>query len=255
MPVLLTLGPLLFSDFEVPDSSNFGGEQMLVVRKLVGGDRVIDAMGRDDDDIRWSGRFRGDQAETRAALADSLRVDGQPITSAWSSRRYLVVVRDFKAQFQQPFEIPYSIVCTVLQDLSVPIASLAGDINAAINSDVTGAGVLGTGLSMADVSAGLAGVSAAVGIVNNFPGAPVSQLIQVQTALSVAQSAVTGRLNSLNGVVANAGSVAGVVGGLGPQSIAASLSGQATAFQQLGQLYQIQALLGRTSVNVANAGS
>jgi hypothetical protein len=46
-----------------------------------------------------------------------------------------------------------------------------------------------------------------------------------------------------------------VVGGGAPQALAASLSGQSAAFGQLAQLYQLQALLGRTSINVANAGS
>jgi hypothetical protein len=49
--------------------------------------------------------------------------------------------------------------------------------------------------------------------------------------------------------------VAGMVGGGAPAALAASLSGQSAAFGQLAQLYQLQALLGRTSINVANAGS
>src|SRR5258708_34428670 len=99
MAVVLTLGPLLFTDFEVPESINVGGKQIRVVHKLVGGDRVIDAMGRDDDDIVWSGRFRGSAAEIRARLADFLRVQGQPLVLAWSTYRYLVMV-GFKADFK-----------------------------------------------------------------------------------------------------------------------------------------------------------
>lgn len=48
MTVILTLGPVLFQDFEVPEKISVGGEHSLVVHKLVGRARVVDAMGRDD---------------------------------------------------------------------------------------------------------------------------------------------------------------------------------------------------------------
>src|SRR3954447_2627883 len=139
MAVVLTLGSVLFTDFEVPESINFGGEQMLSIRKLVGGDRVIDAMGRDDDDIHWSGRFRGSPGEVRARLGDYSRIQGQELVLAWSSFRYLVIVRSFKADFQVAgLEVPYSIACTVIEDLTNPILDTSMSADAAINSDVNG---------------------------------------------------------------------------------------------------------------------
>ena len=77
MVVLLTLGGIIFQDFEVPDNIGIGGEQALVVHKLPGGARVIDAMGADHRDITWSGRFRSGNAEARARLLDSYRIGGK----------------------------------------------------------------------------------------------------------------------------------------------------------------------------------
>jgi hypothetical protein len=45
MTVTLTLGGVVFADFEIPDSISSGGEQMLTVHKLPGGNRIIDALG------------------------------------------------------------------------------------------------------------------------------------------------------------------------------------------------------------------
>ena len=111
----LTLGGVVFADFEIPDAINFGGEQSLIVHKLPGGNRVIDAMGPDDADIRWSGRFRGPNAEERALLLDFMRRAGQQVLLSWSLERFQVVIREFTAHFQQAYEIPYSIACTVVQ--------------------------------------------------------------------------------------------------------------------------------------------
>lgn len=255
MPVFLTLGPILFADFEIPEKLPFGGAQTLVVKKLVGGDRVVDAMGRDDDDKAWSGRFRGQFAESRARELDSLRIQGQPLVLTWSTLRYLVVISKFNADFMQPFEIPYSITCLVLEDLSNPILPTAPGVDATINSDVNSAGLLAPTIGVPSITAALATVSASTAVVGSFGGASVAQLTVVQSSLAVALGATNGQISLQNASVAASGSVAGAVGGQNPQAIAAALTAQSSAFGQLGSLYQLQALLGRTRINVQNAGS
>jgi hypothetical protein len=220
MPVVLTLGPITFADFEIPQKLPFGGSQMLVVKKLVGGDRVIDAMGRDDGEKQWAGQFRGPLAETRARQLDFLRIQGQPLLLAWSTLRFLVVIDKYEAVFEQPFEIPYSISCTVLTDLSAPILPPQPDIDSSIFGDITGAGNTASQINLPAIVSAVASVASLANAVAKFSGASATQ-----------------------------------VAGLQPQALAAQLSGQSAAFQQLGQLYQLQAQLGRTSINVANAGS
>jgi hypothetical protein len=254
MAVVLTLGPLIFTDFEVPESIPFGGEQMLVVKKLVGGARVIDAMGRDDTDISWSGRFRGANAETRAAEMDFLRVQGQQQLLSWSSRLFLVVVKAFKPDYRQSYEIPFSVTCTVIQDLATPILAVLPDADSAINADINQAGLLGTGINVAQITSAVAAVASSANAIAKFAGASPTQVAGVQSSIQTALGVVNSQQVIQNGAVASTGSVAGVVGGVAPQALAAQLSGQSAAFGQLGQLYQLQAMLARTSVNVTNAG-
>jgi hypothetical protein len=255
MTVTLTLGPITFADFEIPREVPFGGAQTLVVKKLVGGDRVIDAMGRDDRDIGWSGRFRGALAEVRARQLDLIRIQGQQQLLSWSSLRFLVVVERFEASFEQPFEIPYSISCVVMQDLSVPILPAQPDVDATIFGDLNGAGGLASEINVAQITTAVASVASAANSVASFSGASSVQVAGVQSSIQVALGVVNSQQTVENAAVAPTGSVAGVVGGLQPLALAQSLSGQSAAMAQLAQLYQLQALLGRASINVANAGS
>jgi hypothetical protein len=256
MVVALTLGPVLFTDFEIPDKiTGIGGKHMLAVHKLPGGNRVIDAMGRDDAPLKWSGRFRGSDAETRARLADFLRVQGQPIELAWSSFRYNVMVEEFEADYEQPFEIPYSITCMVVADETSPRLTALLGLDAAIGTDLNNVIQIGAALNVPGISTAIAGVSSATSTVSTFEGATSQTVTGVQGAITLAMSAVENSITSNNANVAPSGSVAGVVAGGDPASLASSLSSQAQSFTALGQLYQIQPALQRMFVNVGNGGS
>jgi hypothetical protein len=255
MTVALVLGPILFQGFEVPREIPFGGAQTLAVKKLVGGDRVIDAMGRDDMEIRWSGRFRGALAEGRARALDQLRIAGQQQLLTWSTLRYLVMIERFEASFEQPFEIPYTISCTVLQDLAAPILAAPVDVTSQINADLNAAAAIQAAINVPSIGTGLAATTVAASAITDFQGASSAQTGTVQAPLASTQSAVAAQMTSQNQVVAASGTVAGIVSGGNPATLAAMLSAQSAAFTQLGQLYQLQAVLGRASTNIANAGS
>ena len=79
MATSLSLGDVLFADLEVPDHITFGGEQALTVHKLVGGTRIIDAMGRDDMPLEWSGWFMGAEALSRARYLETQRIAGTAV--------------------------------------------------------------------------------------------------------------------------------------------------------------------------------
>jgi hypothetical protein len=253
--VFLALGPVLFQEFEIPEKLPFGGDQMLVVRKLIGGDRVVDAMGRDDGDKEWSGRFRGASAEARARQLDSLRIAGQSLLLTWSSLRYLVVIKSFKAEFQQPYEIPYSITCLVLQDLSSPILQAAPSVDASITSDVNAATLISQAIGVVQITTAVSGAVAAVSAAGSFQGASVATISATQTSLSAALAATGAQQDAQNNIVAAGGNVAGMIAGGNPAALSSVLLNQTAAFTQLGQLYQLSNLLGRAKVNVANAGA
>ncbi len=112
----LLLGPILFQDFELPGSITWGGAQSLTVHRLPGGTRVIDAMGRDDAEITWSGIFSGPDAGLRARALDLMRADGALWPLTWDSFFYSVVIARFDADQRRPNWIPYRLSCTVLRD-------------------------------------------------------------------------------------------------------------------------------------------
>lgn len=137
-PQPISLGDFVFQGFEVPEAVRWGGGQQLAVHKLIGGTRVIDAMGRDDADVAWSGILLSPDASDRADELDQLRVGGLPQSLIFLGRSYLVVVRAFTADQRKFSHVPYRISCAVLQDQSAigyagsptPLEAMTDDVNA-----------------------------------------------------------------------------------------------------------------------------
>lgn len=263
MDVTLSLGGVVFTGFEIPETINFGGEQKLTVHKLPGGGRVIDAMGPDDADIRWSGRLRGTNSEQRGILLDFIRRQGRKVLLAWSLHRYQVVIRSFEANFQNPYEVPYTIVCTVVQDEAQVLASLATGFVASLAADLAAASGLAGLLGDDVITAAVGGVAAAI---SNYQAG-----VQSSTNLITAVLAPTEAL-LLDGLLASVTSAQGVVGnaiestsagldtalpasGGSPSGMAASLTGQAESFGELNNLHRLSGSLGRMAVNTRNFGN
>jgi hypothetical protein len=139
MMALLTLGGLEFDDFEIPGQLRFGGAQRLAVHRLIGGARVIDAMGRDDSTVTWSGVFVGGAAAGRARTLDAMRASGNTLTLAWDAFAYSVVIDQFDLEFCNPWWIPYRISCTVLLDLAQGLVEYSVDLATSILNDLTSA--------------------------------------------------------------------------------------------------------------------
>jgi hypothetical protein len=97
----LLLGPVSFRELELPGRIEFGGRQQLAIHRLPGGARVIDAMGRDDTAVTWSGIFSGSDAAERARLLDLLRAEGMVVPLAWDAFSYLVVIEHFAAAYER----------------------------------------------------------------------------------------------------------------------------------------------------------
>jgi hypothetical protein len=134
----IILGGFTFTDYAIPEQVPQGGEHALVVHKLIGGNRVIDAMGPDDSDITWHGRFQGPQALGNAQTLDSLRKAGAQLPLIIDANFYTAVVRKFEYDYQRPYQILYRITVVVVTSqggasiFPATIDSLvAGDITAA----------------------------------------------------------------------------------------------------------------------------
>jgi len=110
----LILGGFIFTDYAIPESVMLGGEHHFVVHKLIGGDRVVDAMGRDDEDIIWSGRFQGEGATSKAMAIDALRISGAQVPLIVDTQFYMVGVHKFNWLYERSYQIQYKISCVVV---------------------------------------------------------------------------------------------------------------------------------------------
>ncbi len=160
--VTLTLGGVPFKDMEIPEKIAFGGRQRLAVQNLIGGGRVVNAIGLDDGEISFGGIFSGSDAVQRAQLLDAARALGASLPLVWDGFFFTVIIASFSAEYQKTNLIPFSISCTVVGDPLATIVSMAAPLASLVGSDLTTAAALSgqAGLSLSGLSAtSLAGFS------------------------------------------------------------------------------------------------
>lgn len=252
---ILTLGDFEFSRLEIPEKIPFGGEQHLVVHELVGGIRVIDAMGRQDAPLEWSGLFMGQNALERARYLDGLRIAGKSLVLTWDEFLYEVVIASFKADFERFYQVPYRISCTVLQDLSSPVTTIADPgIDDLIGDDMNTANGLGDLIGDGPLSSLLGTLDSAIKQVSSFANAVQSTINSVLAPLAAVQARVQILIGSVGNVIGNVTTLGGILPNNPIAQQAAKLTAQATAMTQLPQLYNLQSVLGRMGGNLGSIG-
>lgn len=249
----LSLGDFTFQAWEIPESITWGGGHHLAVHKLPGGERVIDAMGRDDDEITWSGIFLSADASDRADQVDQMRVDGQELELVFAGRNYSVVISHFKADQRKINHVPYTISCTVLSDESGALnddspsllSSITSDINDALGFDLSG--------TLSDVQGAIQQVQGPLltvtGLVAGGPAAAglAGILGKAQGAMSGVQQLTDGNINGLATLAGAAGNISGYT------TVAGAISGvraAATLTQQAANLTGAASFVGRAVRNV-----
>lgn len=196
--IFLKLGEILFNGSEVPESINGGGSQLEAVNQLIGGKRIVDTLGGSDDDVSWSGLFRGVLSLERVRYLDTLRKSGKQVSFSYSQFSYNVVVKDFKWNMKMAYQIYYSITLTIVEDLMRPV-TVAIPISF---SDV----ILGAYQEALDIATfikdgGLLGalglLGAALGNVPNIDNATISEITGISNAIANANNQVNSLINSL----------------------------------------------------------
>jgi hypothetical protein len=218
---VLTLGPVVFAGFEVPETLRFGGRQRLSIHRLPGGGRVVDAMGYDNNDVTWSGVFSGADAAERVRVLDLLRVEGAALPLFWDGFFYTVVIARFDTEYRNPHWLPYKISCAVVRDESLATVQAVAGLAASVAADLGLAGSLGI-----DVSALQSAFAA--------PGATTLGT----AAFVAAQAAVAGSLARLGGAMSIAGGALGSADFSVVLSSAATLANGAAALGYIGRVGQ-----------------
>jgi hypothetical protein len=133
---VLRLGGLSFTDFSVPDLIPGGGHQAMVVHKLPGGNRVIDTLGRDDNDIVWRGQFFEAAALNKCVQLDAMRMAGKLLTLTYAGQSRQVVISQFIYSIRRfPMWVEYAITCTVYQQQPGTSAADSSAADAAASND------------------------------------------------------------------------------------------------------------------------
>jgi hypothetical protein len=142
---MFQLGTFLFADFEIPENIKgmLSGKQMLAVKKLIGGQRVIDAMGPDPADIAWSGRFQGGDLVSRASLLSEMRDAGAPLDLVCDVVVLTVVIAEFNVSYERPYQGTYDIRLVVQPEASPD--EDADTLDDAVDNDMTSANQIAAG--------------------------------------------------------------------------------------------------------------
>lgn len=266
-----------FADFEIPEKIQFGGKQRLVTHEMVGGKRVLDAMGRSDAPLAWSGMLLGKDALKRARYLDYLRISGKLCVLTWSELSYQVVLESFEADFERFYKIPYRLSCTVVQDLAQPITTLiVPSVDDAVRQDVTALHEISGKVNDSKLSKLTADLNSAIKRVTSIAKAKQAELQNAQNKIKAKQQDIINiakeKQAELNDIVqkleavqaravelvAQANDAAGKINDLSkrfPNSTvlqhAATFANKATAAAQLQVLDNMQNTIGRIKKNLA----
>lgn len=145
MADVLTLGGVSFTGFSPPDSMMGGGAQAMVVHKLPGGQRVIDTLGPDEDDITWRGFFFGNDAYQNVLTLDGMRAAGAVIALTWGGQFRQVIIKHFDYHVRRlPVWVEYNISLMVYQNPMLGgLGATTGTIDALVASDLAVAAATG----------------------------------------------------------------------------------------------------------------
>jgi len=186
---LVILGGFVFQGHEIPDKIPFGGKQINKVHELVGGQRVVDAMGPSPDDISWSGRFRGADAIGRAQAVDAMRIAGAAVELSWLGLFYTVLISEFKANTEKFYEVPYTITCVVVDDPSADGDGSLASLDSLVGGDLSTAGAI-LAAATPDVTSALASLTTAVASVPQLSGASPADLAPVLLSAQAAGNTI-----------------------------------------------------------------
>src|SRR5580692_8857664 len=165
----IQLGNVTLTWLEIPDSIGAGGAQALTTHRLVGGVRVMGAMGRDDQPLAGSGRCYGKNARQRCQQLDYMRVSGSQQTLTWGGFSYLVAVKEFTYEYHYQYDIPYKIICEVVSDQTKPITTNSQPtIDDAINADLDSVQTLSSSVNNPALTASVASITSSVAAVPTF---------------------------------------------------------------------------------------
>jgi hypothetical protein len=269
----------LFSKLEIPSKINFGGKQNLVTHELIGGNRVIDAMGKSDSALAWSGMFTasGRQAAantsawdtlkatigggnvsappitnqmdalSRARYLDYLRVSGTICTLTWSEFNYTVICESFEADFERFYQIPYKISFAILTN---NVAALPAGIDELLAKDAARIDALMASVGTPAMLSNWQKLKAAFAAIKKFAAATTAQITAIRQQVVAIQAQIKAQIANISNTLKQITTLGGIVPVNGAAKWVQKTSNQAVNTAQLGDLHNLQSTVGRLAKNV-----
>lgn len=251
--LVLQLGDFQFQRQEIPESIPFGGTQRLAMHDLVGGTRVVDSMGAFSAPIDWSGWLLGQNALARARQLDGMRAAGEVLVLQWSELSFAVVVRDFRADFQRYYQIPYRITCEVVEDLTLSTAGLSlPSMDSLIDGDLATAGGLMSSITDPTLNGLYGTMQTAINGVSSFANAAQSTLNSVLQPMAAFRTQAQLLITSVNNTMVNVTTLGGILPNNPISQQVSKLGSQIVAAGQLPVLVQLDRVVGRMQLNVGS---
>ena len=251
----LQLGDFVFERSEVPEKISFGGQHVLATHQLIGGKRIIDAMGRSDAPLSWSGIMLGVDALNRARFLDQLRVAGKPLALTWSELTYTVVIESFHADFLRDYRIPYTINCVVVEDLQQGVGLAAAEsLDDAVNADLEESTAITSQIGDAKLSTHMDALNTATKAISGIAKATTAQVQTVFAPLAKAVLQVDLLIKTAANTVINLSTLDGLLPNNPIAKAVQKLVNGVANNKQTAKLYALKALLGRINANVGMVG-
>lgn len=247
MPTItLQLGDVQFSETEIPENIKIGTEHRTSVHKLIGGHREVNMLGPDHAPIEWSGYFIGSNAYARARLLKQMCDTGLPLSLTWSQFNYQVVISHFEADFERDYQLPYSITCLVLQDLTAPLPSAkAPSPDAVLAADNKTVDDLALLINHPEISKAILNVTQTVDQISSIATAATGKISQAITYIHTAQQQVQTVIASTEKTLSNISTLGGILPNNPVARSVSRLSAQVNAITSQLNLVKLNGVLGR----------
>lgn len=245
-----------FARYELPENLPFGGGQSLVVHRLVGGVKQIDAMGPDPEPLTWSGFFVGDNGLGRARYLDGVRKSGVPVKVTWSEMSFQAVIKNLTFDFLMPYRIAYHITLEVSQDLTSTVDSPPGpSLEQLVFDDISTCQALVDSLGIPELSDVFNDLVDTVQEISDFSNNVIGTVKSVMYKIHGVQMCVSNLLSSATLSIQQLSTLGGVLPGNTLTRNIQNFATQNTAVVQTVSLLAITKTLGRVALNLGQIAS
>jgi hypothetical protein len=244
---VLTLGGIVFEEWELPEEVPLGGKHAGKLHKLPGGVRIFDAQGPDDDDPSWKGRFRSNSALGRAQQIDAMRREGLPHDLEVLGLSYTVIISQFKFIVRRAYEIDYEITLFILEDNSqgIDFLDIFGALDDLVGGDLSvGFGALAGLSDVIDMAS--YDLNTAIGA-SPLAGASLSALAPVKTAAHSLNRAIDSAIDLTDAAI-----MSDPYGADPLETGSAGLASTLAAMNRQSSLLRGSAYVGRAVANIDN---